>query len=87
MVEAVEIYGLPFMKSNSGLESVVKELAELRFTSRNQAVYRASVAYILSGKTEAAVVYVQGALQALGDRQDRKEYRTFAHNLVKATQR
>jgi hypothetical protein len=84
MVEAIETYGIPFMKSHGTLEAIVSDLQRLRFTSKDTAVYRLPVAYLLSGKTELAGEYVKKQITELGNRNDvaAQEYRTFASNLL-----
>jgi hypothetical protein len=73
---------------NATLEDLLQDLEHLRFTSKDMAVYRLPVAYLLAGKAEQAVAYVRKELEVLGDRKDlaAQEYRTFASNLLAASQ-
>jgi hypothetical protein len=84
MVQAVEVYGIPFMTENSKLESIVRDLEQLRFISKDMAMYRLPVAHLLAGKTDSAVAYVDGQVKELGDRNDlaARQYKTFASNLL-----
>lgn len=84
MVEAIRVYGVPFMKSNATLEAILSDLERLRFTSKDAAVYRLPVAYLLSGKTELAVECAKTQMTELGSRNDvaAQQYKTFASNLL-----
>jgi hypothetical protein len=83
MVKAIEIYGIPFMKSNATLDQITLNLEQLRFTSGDAAVYRIPIAYLLSGKTEPAVAHIKTQLVELGDLSDlaAQQYKAFASNL------
>jgi hypothetical protein len=85
MARAVEVYGMPFMNSNSTLTAQLQDLEHLRFSSKETAVYRCPVAYLLSGRTELAAAYVKRQLEELGDREDlaAQQYKTFALNLFR----
>ncbi len=84
MVKAIEVYGIPFMNSNSSLGEIVQDLEGLRFVSKDATVYKLPVAYILSGKGDSATAYVEHQLKELGERQDiaARQYKTFASNLL-----
>lgn len=84
MVKAVEVYGIPFMTENGTLESLVRNLKQLRFTSKEMAVYRLPIAHLLAGETSLAVSYVDSQVKELGDRDDlaARQYKTFASNLI-----
>jgi hypothetical protein len=84
MVKAVEVYGIPFMNSNSKLVQVLQNLEGLRFASKDATIYKLPVAYILSGKRDSATAYVERQLKELGERQDiaARQYKTFASNLL-----
>ena len=84
MGKAVEVYGIPFMDSNGKLLEIVQDLETLRFVSKDAAVYKLPVAYILSGRGESGTAYVENQLKELGARQDiaARQYKTFASNLL-----
>jgi hypothetical protein len=84
MVECVELYGLPFMKSNSKLEIILHDLEQLRFASKDTAAYRLPVAFLLSGQNEPALTHVSRQLEELKTRSDlaAQEYKKFAGNIL-----
>ena len=84
MVKAVEVYGIPFMKANSALEGILRDLEQLRFSSRDTAIYRLPIAHLLAGKTGLAVSYVNKQMKELGDRNDlaARQYKLFASRLL-----
>jgi len=81
---AIEVYGLPFMKTNATLGAVIENLEHLRFSFKESAVYRLPVAYLLAGKPDLVAKYVSGQLEALGARQDDAalQYRVFGTALL-----
>lgn len=84
IVKAVETYGVPFMKSNAALEDIIRDLEQLRFASRDTALYRSPIAYLLAGKTELAVAHVKKQLEEVEERNDlaAQQYKIFASNLL-----
>ena len=84
MVMAIETYGTPFMKSNATLGAIIGDLEQLRFTSKDAAVYRLPVAYLLSGMREAAVASAKKQLTEVENRSDMvaRQYKTFVANLL-----
>lgn len=80
MVQAVEIYGVPFMKSNASLEVIIDHLERHRYSDRESAAYRVPVAYLLAGKTDLALEHARKHLAELGKRTDPAalQYKTFA---------
>jgi hypothetical protein len=84
MVQAVELYGIPFMKSKTRLEDLLQDLEQLRFTVRENAVYRVPIAYLLSGKTEMAEATVKKQLAELETHNDlfAQAYKRFASNFL-----
>lgn len=87
MVEAIEVYGIPFMKQRCGLGSIFRDLEELPFTSKDAAIYRVPVAHWLAGEHSLAIAFVDNQIGELGDRNDpaARQYRTFASNLLRQT--
>jgi len=85
MVKAIDIYGIPFMKSNEMLQAIIENLEQVRFTTKDSVVYRLPVAYLLSGKSDAAAALATAYLEEVKDRSDRvaREYKTFAANLLR----
>jgi len=86
LVKAIEIYGIPFMRSNDTLEGILSKLEELRFTSKDAAAYRIPVAYLLSGKPELAASYSKKQLVGVEQRSDvaAQQYKTFTFNLLQS---
>lgn len=89
IAKAIETYGVPFMKSNAALEDILQDLEQLRFASRDTAVYRFPIAYLLAGKTELAAVYVKKQLEELEERNDlaAQQYKIFASKLLEEVNR
>jgi hypothetical protein len=87
MVQAVELYGIPFMKLKTKLEDLLQDLEQLRFTVIENAVYRVPIAYLLSGKTEMAEATVKKQLAELETHNDlfAQAYKTFASKLFPIT--
>lgn len=75
MVEAIRRYGKPFMESNAPLEEVIRDLEQVRFTSKESIAYRLPVAYALSGKVDLAVTQIQAHLNALANKTDLDAHR------------
>jgi hypothetical protein len=84
MVKAIETYGTPFMKSNTTLAAIIDDLEQLRFTTKDAAVYKLPVAYLLSGKADAAVASAKRELKKVEHRSDvvARQYKTFVANLL-----
>jgi len=83
MVRAIEVYGIPFMNSNCRLGDIVQNVENLRFISKDAAVYKLPVAYLLSGRGGSATAYVENQLKELGERKDiaAGQYQIFTSNL------
>ena len=85
MVEAVEVYGMPFMRSNATLEKIIDNLEHHRYIDKDSAAYRLPVAYFLTGQTDRAKDYTREYLAELGERNDTAAqlYKNFASNLLR----
>jgi hypothetical protein len=88
VVQAIETYGGPFMKANATLEVILQDLEELRFASKETAVYRCPIARLMAGRLEDAVDYVKREVAIVGERVDMaaQEYRIFASNFIRDSQ-
>jgi len=84
MAKAVEVYGVAFMKPNSALDDILRDLEGLRFATKDSAIYRIPVAYLIAGETERALAYVSQQLEEIGTKNDlaAQQYKTFASNLL-----
>ena len=84
MIGAIEVYGIPFMKSNRSLDTIVEHLQNRRYTWNESIVYRLPVACLVLGDTSTATSYVKGELVKLGARKDdaAQDYRRFADRLL-----
>jgi hypothetical protein len=82
LVEAVGAYGLPFMKDNGDLQSVIRLLDEGTGFD-HQLVYRRPVAYLLAGNERRAREILDASLVELRDRTDpaAHQLREFAEAL------
>lgn len=83
MVQAVEVYGFPFMEANSTLNALIETMEQLKLP---YVYYQLPVAYRLVGEEEQAKEVLQRQLEALGDREDAgaQNYKKFASNFSKA---
>ena len=88
VVQAISLQGLPFMKANSSLDTIVADLENLLFTYKESAAYRLPAAYLVAGKRELALAYVQHHQESLaGDPDAQRRYGTFANALVEEAQK
>jgi len=81
MVQSICVYGIPFMKANADLNSVLDTLLLARYSIRQD--YTLPVAYLLSGKPQEARACVTKYVNTLGKDPAAQDYRRFAANLLK----
>jgi len=84
MVRAIELYGIPFIRSKSHLETIIGDLEQGRYTHNESAAYRLPIAYTLSGDTNAAAAYAKQKVEGLSSRNDEaaRRYRDFVERLL-----
>jgi hypothetical protein len=83
VAKGIGLYGLPFMKANSSLDTIVSDLEGLLFTYKESVVYRLPAAYLVAGESELAIAYVQRHQESLRDRPEAsRRYGTFAKALI-----
>jgi hypothetical protein len=84
MVEAIEVYGISFFKSNSSLETIIGHLEQGRYTYNESPAYRLPIGYVVSGDTSAAIAYANQKAEDLGSREDEaaRRYRDFVEKLL-----
>lgn len=70
LVEAVRMYGLPFIHSNASLSSLLGTMRGGRFTIPDVVIYRIPVALYIMGSNAEADVYMEEQLVNLGPRTD-----------------
>jgi hypothetical protein len=88
VVQAISLHGLPFMKANSSLDTIVADLENLLFTYKESAAYRLPAAYLVAGKRELAVAYVQHHQESLAGHPDaERRYGTFTNALFEEAQK
>jgi hypothetical protein len=81
MIQSICVYGIPFMKANADLNSVLEALLHTRYSIRQD--YTLPVAYLLSGKPQEARACVTKYVNTLGKDPAAQNYRRFAANLLK----
>lgn len=84
LVEAIQMWGLPFIRSNVSLEALLATMSTNRFAIRPQAIYRIPAALYLLGRSAEAVASLQDELVKLGAATDpgAKRFQRFANNLM-----
>src|ERR1700721_2823621 len=88
VAKAISLHGLPFMSANSSLDTIVADLEDLVFTFKESAVYRLPAAYLVAGKRELAIAYVQRHQESLGGSPDAAHpYALFAKALIEEAQK
>jgi hypothetical protein len=82
MVEAIQKYGVPFMRSHANLDAIIEALESGCGFPTNTA-YRLPVAYFLQGQTEKAVQYLRNRLATFGEKETMasQDYKKFAAGL------
>jgi hypothetical protein len=70
IMRAVEYYGLPFMEEHASLRSIINELQAKRFTINDTRRYRLPAAYLLAGRKEEALRFIEQELEGLRERTD-----------------
>ena len=85
MVQAIEVYGIPFMRAHVDIECIRRDLEALRFTVKESTVYRLPVVYMLTGEREMASEYIKKERDELGGRDDlaARQYRMFSSNCLR----
>lgn len=80
IIRAIEQYGLPFMQEHTSLDSIIAELEATRYTVNDLRRYRLPVAYLLAGRKNEALKFVEQELEAMKERTDpaAAQYRDFA---------
>jgi len=81
---SVEIYGLPFMRRNADLRSLVETMQAGRYGVKFMLDYRLPVGLFLLGEQAQAKTYVENALKDVGARTDPAaiQYKGFASKLL-----
>lgn len=80
IMRSIEEYGLPFMQEHTSLDSIIEELEATRYTVNDLRRYRLPVAYLLAGRRDEALKFVEQELEAMKERTDpaAAQYRDFA---------
>jgi len=83
LVEAVKVYGLPFIRSNEPLPALLHTMCSTRFASPFNTVYGIPVALHLLGKNSEADAFLNDELAKLGSQTNpgAQHYRDFASHL------
>jgi hypothetical protein len=88
VAKTIGLHGLPFMKANSSLDTIVDDLESLLFTYKESAAYRLPAAYLVAGKRDRAIAYVQRHQESLVGNPDAADrYGRFAKALVEEAQK
>jgi len=83
LLEAVRMYGLPFIRSNEPLPALLHTMRSTRFASPFNTVYGIPVALYLLGKNSEADAFLNDELAKLGSQTNpgAQHYRNFASHL------
>jgi hypothetical protein len=83
LVEAVKVYGLPFVRSNEPLPALLHTMRSTRFASPENTVYGIPVALHLLGRNSEADAFLNDELAKLGSQTDAgsQYFRDFASRL------
>jgi hypothetical protein len=86
LVDAVRVYGLPFIHSNVSLVTLLETMRSKRFAIQFVAVYRIPVALYLLGKSAEADAFLDDELAKLGTEADpaAERFRSFARHFKRA---
>ena len=81
LVQAVQQFGLPFMRANADLQQLLNTMMHSRFGIPDQLVYRIPVALMMLGQTKSAEAEVDKELARLADADypAADNYRKFAN--------
>lgn len=84
MVQAVEVYAIPLMKSQASLGRIIENLENHSYTDRGSATYRLPAAYLLAGEIDRAVSYTKEYLRQMKGRRDiaAQQFENFASKLL-----
>jgi hypothetical protein len=67
---AIEEYGLPFMQGHTDMGSIIAELESKRYTVNDLRRYRLPAAYLLAGRRDDALSFIEKELEAMRGRSD-----------------
>lgn len=83
MTRAIQEYGLPFIQEHTALHSIITDLEGKRFTINDTRRYRLPAAYLLAGRKEEALRFVEHELKDLDARTDptTAQFRDFVNAL------
>jgi hypothetical protein len=83
IIRAIQEYGVPFMREHASLHSIITELEGKRFTINDTRRYRSPAAYLLAGRKEEALRFVEQELKDLEGRTDSAgaQFRDYAKAL------
>lgn len=70
IVNAVALYGVPFMNQFPALDTIIEALEQFQFIDRESALDRLPILYQLAGEQEKATVLLQDRWTALSTRDD-----------------
>lgn len=86
IIRAIGKYGLAFMHEHTTLDSIITELEAKHFTTNEVRQYRLPVIYLLAGRREKALWFVNQELEKMRTRTDAvaTTYRNFAQRLKDA---
>jgi hypothetical protein len=84
ILQAVELYAIPFMKSHASLKSIISNLEHHRYSDKDSAAYRLPTAYLLAGEADRAASYTKEHLAKLKGRRDiaAQQFESFASKLL-----
>jgi hypothetical protein len=83
MVDAITVYGMPFLEANSSLERLLATLHDGKYAFRHMVVYRIPVGYLLLDEVTSAESALHRFVAEMADRRDAAadNFRAFALEL------
>lgn len=80
IVRCIKEYGLPFMQEHTTLDSITAELEAKRYTFNEVRRYRLPVAYLLAGRRDEALKFIEQEMESMKESTDAAsaDYRGFA---------